>query len=448
MAARWNWDAWPSNYFSFAMTKFLLSIAGQNGQARVLKELKNFGVDDGQIEFFPSTKSLPAAFGYVTSDSLLIGISGTDSFRQVLRYTFPPTLYGSCTADGRKGAFYVDNNTSFACNFQFVDWGRDVFERIAQRPELLKRRIFLTGHSYGGAVAIAAATLLGQVCARGQVTVITFGSPKVADERWYRPLDSQNVIRWMNIGDPVPALPPNSGEQGVPIGLLKKTQFEILLPAIDQTKGGKLVRENFKVVSAASPQITPGLLTIALDAFSDRESDLLNPFQHYLSRYSDVMLALTAIAVTSRGGSLKEVLPADVAAAFAVSNPHAFAAVGQREQFVARVVPPQLLGLMEAPVAISAFIPAEFRPKVQRIGGNDYICKWQDLIVMRGNRGQVKTFASHLYKFSKRWAYAFNVDSDVLAQAFRIFTVLSQGGDSSWRPPVWPVTGTFDPATS
>ena len=78
-----------------------------------------------------------------------------------------------------------------------------------------KRRILLTGHSLGGAIAteLAAAICAAKPAWLDEIEVATFGAPRLGDgqfEKSYEQLVGNSHWWFVNSGDPVPHLPPNA----------------------------------------------------------------------------------------------------------------------------------------------------------------------------------------------------------------------------------------------
>ena len=78
-----------------------------------------------------------------------------------------------------------------------------------------KRRVLITGHSLGGAVATEFAASLHADPApwAEDVEVVTFGAPRLGDERFESAYEQRaGGMHWwfVNSGDPVPHLPPNA----------------------------------------------------------------------------------------------------------------------------------------------------------------------------------------------------------------------------------------------
>jgi pimeloyl-ACP methyl ester carboxylesterase len=70
------------------------------------------------------------------------------------------------------------------------------------------RDVFLFGHSAGGVIALALASLLHRRSSGLKTHVVTYGAPRSFAERGNLTIDGVQLTRWMNTGDDVPRLPP------------------------------------------------------------------------------------------------------------------------------------------------------------------------------------------------------------------------------------------------
>ena len=72
------------------------------------------------------------------------------------------------------------------------------------------KRLVLTGHSLGGAIAVIAAPFLADVFIDKEIDVITYGAPKAANNK-FRETMKQNprirVLQVVHVSDPVPYVP-------------------------------------------------------------------------------------------------------------------------------------------------------------------------------------------------------------------------------------------------
>ena len=84
-----------------------------------------------------------------------------------------------------------------------------------RRTSIDSDRVFLTGHSLGGALAVLTAAWLkheGIVTPRG---VFTYGAPRTGDDdfsRQYRRTLNAKTWAWQAVGDPVPTMPHLNGK--------------------------------------------------------------------------------------------------------------------------------------------------------------------------------------------------------------------------------------------
>ena len=94
---------------------------------------------------------------------------------------------------------------------------RDVIHKLVVDADWLRRgyRIFITGHSLGGALAMLAGQFLLSHDLHGYqkaLSVCTFGAPRTGNNgfaEWFQDVD---VVRYINSEDTVPTLPPPTGK--------------------------------------------------------------------------------------------------------------------------------------------------------------------------------------------------------------------------------------------
>lgn len=444
MTQPWSWTNWYSSLFAFAMTRFLLASGRKGDQARVQNELDLWLVPKGELTFFPSNDDLPSAFGYETSDTVLVGITGTDSFSQVLQYIRPDNAWGSAHADGSPGDRAINQDTTFQVNSQFVDWGVEVADQITSRPSTARKRIVLTGHSYGGAVTTAAAVILAQRVDPGQITNVTFGSPKVANRLWYAPLRGTNLKRWMTDGDPVPALPPNQGELNPPIGLPYKLIFQSLLPDVQQPGVGVLIDNQCNLHNFEATRINPSLVQNIWDKFTGQyERGTAQFSQHLLRTYSRDLIVVQDLVNFKFERNSEDILPPqylplleDASRTFKKNRVVFIAPAPGRVYYSMQPWQPE-----ELAVPATLFVPAEYRPKSVNITDDEYVVKWMGEIVCYGTRSQCKTFCDKQLKALKRQGSFLKVDSDALARAYASWCTTAQGDNLGFKPNPFPIVG-------
>lgn len=100
------------------------------------------------------------------------------------------------------------------CNIQRVVLeGASIFAGLVHRHGLTAAdRFFVSGHSYGGSLAQTIGFIIERGLGAESVHVLAFGSPRFADARFHLSADQGNMIRVMNVDDPVPRFPPHSDE--------------------------------------------------------------------------------------------------------------------------------------------------------------------------------------------------------------------------------------------
>lgn len=90
-------------------------------------------------------------------------------------------------------------------------WAAISSKLTAAIRRLEPRRLLITGHSLGGAVATIAAPVLARSFPKASVSVVTFGAPQVGDSRFNecaRPKNVVSFVRCVHIGDIVQLFPP------------------------------------------------------------------------------------------------------------------------------------------------------------------------------------------------------------------------------------------------
>lgn len=90
------------------------------------------------------------------------------------------------------------------CHRGFITGAEAVFARVSAAT--WGRRVVLTGHSLGGALAIATAGLLARL-GRHPVGLVTFGAPRVGFWRLRHALRDIPARHYADVDDPVPDIP-------------------------------------------------------------------------------------------------------------------------------------------------------------------------------------------------------------------------------------------------
>ena len=94
---------------------------------------------------------------------------------------------------------------------QFSELKPEIDEIIEKyrKEEKNSNEIIFSGHSLGGALATMAALKYGMEYPDLQVNCVTFGSPRVGDEKFANYFDKivKNSYRFVNDNDPIPCIP-------------------------------------------------------------------------------------------------------------------------------------------------------------------------------------------------------------------------------------------------
>jgi hypothetical protein len=83
----------------------------------------------------------------------------------------------------------------------------DLVREITRQGGFKSKKLFLTGHSLGGALATLCGLRLFKD-GNGKATVYTYGCPRVGNEAFRKAYSSVPLYRWVNRNDIVPMVPP------------------------------------------------------------------------------------------------------------------------------------------------------------------------------------------------------------------------------------------------
>lgn len=126
------------------------------------------------------------------------------------------------------------------------------------------RNVYLYGHSAGGVVAECLALVLSELPFAGIREIISFGMPKPGLSQAPYERTGLRRIRWMNLSDPVVALPYSPGPNGVSIALdLLSSDYSPT--RIEQPAGGRVLFSDGQWSDAelTAGAIDPGNLGVA-----------------------------------------------------------------------------------------------------------------------------------------------------------------------------------------
>ena len=111
-----------------------------------------------------------------------------------------PTQFNDIAADLK--AWKMKSRTAGRVHDGFFDETNKLWPMIENYP-INKKKIWICGHSLGGAMATICATRL---CSASPM-LYTYGSPRVGDRRWLKNNNSINHHRFVNNNDIVPKVP-------------------------------------------------------------------------------------------------------------------------------------------------------------------------------------------------------------------------------------------------
>lgn len=193
-----NWGRDPDMDWDAAITLAHLSkLAYEEGEARDVP-LQELGFETIR----PLSLGSHSGFVAATDDVGVIAFRGTNPTEVLDWISNVDIRLLADVASGRK--IHTGFQTAYA---GFKDNIESVFEK--EEPE----RVWITGHSLGGAMA-ACCAYDRQLRGKKVTGVVTFGQPRIGNEALAEYLDKElgdRYLRLMNSGDPVPILPPCFG---------------------------------------------------------------------------------------------------------------------------------------------------------------------------------------------------------------------------------------------
>lgn len=416
--------AYPS--YAYETCLILLAIQGPNPEQEVKDVWTKLGYPPAKFFLFPSTNSLPSSICADMGDVIWIGISGTDNFQQIIRYANPID------------AFSEDETTSPTPKFNrtFVVWGNQVKDKLIDYLKGRKPRVALHGHSYGGAVALTAAVSISLRSEITQINVVTFGSPKVGNPAYNEGLENVRIRRWMNNGDPIPALPPSAREVGEPLSLRDSVFLRFLGPSARQTEGGLLMNKLGQYAAGEVTTLTPDL--IHLLTLEDEDSfDPQRFTYHYLTTYRDRLLMAAVREAYEQGVNFYlPAYPEIKTSGIPVVKTHV--AIDRRLLRAMEImrVPLEERGFMIEP-AVSPYVPKPSRPIVQKFGVTGWQLNWMgETICIDVSRSRCHTLGKALGKFLRRSIVTQNVQILSFIDAWNAFVAEAMAGGKGFRPDI------------
>jgi hypothetical protein len=396
-----------------------------------------------EIREFESAE-IPKAVAFRFPGQVWVGVSGTDAFTQVLSYANP--------VDVRIGSFFDDR----IFNDRFDLWGQKVADLIEAETDPADT-VFLSGHSYGGAVVTDAAIHLRKRGRRSPIVVTTFGAPKVGGIEYMRPLGTVALRRYVNQGDPIPALPPNEGEFGFPLKIVTRAAAYVLLPHYAYAPGGIMLFPNGDTKLGIEPTLTPSIVAVFSRSQEGIDALVTSPPNHLLAKYGNWLAfrlqrrhlkLLTNVAEGSSRyrliGETELVAPGSIVR---TSDQVDAERIGQFEairnqQVAAMLAAAEGLLLQSEGIDVSyVSIPKEALPRPVRIAGNKWMVYWMENPVFGPvTLGNARTFSKKLKWALLRMGSIGPVNETNMLASLAAFLHQATGGGFGWNPSPWAVT--------
>lgn len=417
--------------YGYEATVLLLAVSGPNPEQDVKDAWTKFGYPKAKFFLFESTPEIPTAVCVDAGNLIWIGINGTDNISQVINYTKPTALYAS----HKRGSQRISYNGTFDA------WGRKVYEQLSSYLDGRKPRVAFHGHSYGGAVALAAATYWVPKANDFSTTVVTFGSPKVGNELYYEPIDHTLICRWMNAGDPVPALPPSDGEIGEPLSLVQGLIARFFVPQITQPPGGRILDSLGRYIAGHSTTLTPNVIKL-LTLDDDSSFDPRRFTYHYLTTYRDRLLLAAVREYAEEGINFHLPLYDEVKkSGIPIRPPALWPPIKLRSRVeLMSIIQKERENMIEP--TPSPYVPKACRAFAQKYGLDQYQCSWMgETIATDKARTKCHSIAKALNKFLRRSLVTGEVGATSFRDALDAFIAQATVGGVGFRPDVANWTG-------
>lgn len=206
---RWGWHFAALSYWAYHANPAL------DGQLLSATGLTNFAYHASPSPNVPAWFLANDGVGYQ------VGIEGTADIKQALAYVLQ---FGLENVTGLTGRTFTP----------FNQWSDTLVPLIAAATNATKR-ITLTGHSLGGAMAILVGEKLKAI-GRNVQCAVTFGCPRIADEAFANGVRGR-IANVRRLGDVIPSVPPavyvrlSNGPFSLPsLPSLYRPGFDYVLP--------------------------------------------------------------------------------------------------------------------------------------------------------------------------------------------------------------------------
>jgi pimeloyl-ACP methyl ester carboxylesterase len=169
-------------------------------QKAVDETIKYLNVGQKDVQWFDVTATGTIALLAKKDDTIYLAFQGTLGMVDVgvdITFDLIPYLNGDC----HRGFLEISQR-------DYPTIGAAVKDLVRQNP---KARVVVTGHSLGGALAMVYCALFKSENSNFPIDhLITFGQPRTGNGDFIKAFNefSINYIRFVNVGDPVPDVPP------------------------------------------------------------------------------------------------------------------------------------------------------------------------------------------------------------------------------------------------
>jgi len=212
------------------------------------------------------TSNVPGTVIGTNATQTIVAISGTTTAQQLA------TQLGY-------GAIGIVDYGAFSTLPVWYSSATAIVDRMLAQGIDTSKPITLVGHSYGGALAILIAALIKRANPTADVRIVTAGAPNPGDQRLYDLLAGVPQVHIVNVGDPVPGLPP-TGPDLVPWSLIVPSPLYSRWGTVRQLPGRSMLASSgqitvgnpwfysFSALSGAIPYLVSGA---SLPLFSEHE---------------------------------------------------------------------------------------------------------------------------------------------------------------------------------
>ncbi len=263
-----------TEYFSMSNAWWLseLSFLAYEEGKTVENILKSLGLE---VSFFNSARWDGEAYVAYDDEKVFLVYRGTE-----------PTNLQDMMTDIRLNKVKTDKEGGVHSGFkQHFDDLEKEFRIGSMLSALLsgKRKLYITGHSLGAALAVYAAYYYSEkvpVTRKEEYSLYTFGAPKVGDESFMRKFDEVKVYRVVHKNDIICRLPPFSKYHH--IGELYYIDFEKQIECVDCLPEGYDLRTKDEV-SKVNNSVLGGMIATGNKLFRKYASILLDHSPLYYS---------------------------------------------------------------------------------------------------------------------------------------------------------------------